>query len=255
MKTMQLLLAGCLLALTGCAGRRQASNPQAVADTVQTVQEDTVLRSVEDSLASGQKLGGRKFLSEKELDTLHEEVWKRLRMPENKAVRANVSMSGVGLQEVTFWLVMNTPERRKEFREKIMDAPCIRFEGSDGNEPCTKVGTSDTLGIRLEPFSPSFPAESEKAFFALHNWSGMKLTYGARYSLACERNGRWYVLPLRGSFVDLGYVLSPGDSATFEANLLPDVHPNKPGRYRYFKEINVGESRRKILMMAEFRLK
>ena len=164
MKTMQLLLAGCLLALTGCAGRRQASNPQAVADTVQTVQEDTVLRSMEDSLASGQKLGGRKFLSEKELDTLHEEVWKRLRMPENKAVRANVSMSGVGLQEVTFWLVMNTPERRKEFREKIMDVPCIRFEGSDGNEPCTKVGTSDTLGIRLESFSPSFPVESGKAF-------------------------------------------------------------------------------------------
>ena len=83
----------------------------------------------------------------------------------------------------------------------------------------------------------------------------MKLTYGARYSLACERNGRWYVLPLRGSFVDLGYVLSPGDSATFEATLLPDVPPNKPGRYRYFKEVSVGESRRKILMMAEFRLK
>ena len=57
------------------------------------------------------------------------------------------------------------------------------------------------------------------------------------------------------SFEDLGYVLSPGDSATFEANLLPDVHPNKPGRYRYFKEVSVGESRRKILMMAEFRLK
>ena len=134
MKTMQLLLAGCLLALTGCAGRRQASNPQAVTDTVPAVQE---------------------------------EIWKRLRMPENKAVRANVSMSGVGLHEVTFWLVMNTPERRKEFREKIMDAPCLRFEGSDGNEPCTKVGTSDTLGIRLEPFSPSFPAESEKAFFCI----------------------------------------------------------------------------------------
>lgn len=149
---------------------RQAAgkHPQAVADTVQAVQEDTVLRCVEDSLASGQKLGGGKFLSEKELDALQEEIWKRLRMPENKAVRANVSMSGVGLQEVTFWLVMNTPERRKEFREKIMDAPCIRFEGSDGNEPCTKVGsTSDTLGIRLEPFSPSFPAESEKAFFCI----------------------------------------------------------------------------------------
>lgn len=99
---------------------RQAAgkHPQAVADTVPAVQEDTVLRCVEDSLASGQKLGGGKFLSEKELDALQEEIWKRLRMPENKAVRANVSMSGVGLQEVTFWLVMNTPNGGKSFARR-----------------------------------------------------------------------------------------------------------------------------------------
>ena len=37
-----------------------------------------------------------------------------------------------------------------------------------------------------------------------------------------------------------------------KASLYPDVHPNKPGRYRYFYEITI--RRKPVLMMAEFRL-
>ena len=47
---------------------------------------------------------------------------------------------------------------------------------------------------------------------------------------------------------------SPVETEKLTAHLYPDVHPNKPGRYRYFKEITIGDNREKSLLMAEFRL-
>ena len=44
---------------------------------------------------------------------------------------------------------------------------------------------------------------------------------------------------------------SPVETEKLTAHLYPDVHPNKPGRYRYFKEITIGDNREKILLMAE----
>ena len=40
---------------------------------------------------------------------------------------------------------------------------------------------------------------------------------------------------------------SPVETEKLTAHLYPDVHPNKPGRYRYFKEITIGDNREKIL--------
>ena len=47
---------------------------------------------------------------------------------------------------------------------------------------------------------------------------------------------------------------SPVETEKLTAHLYPDVHPNKPGRYRYFKEITIGDNREKRLLMAAFRL-
>lgn len=47
-------------------------------------------------------------------------------------------------------------------------------------------------------------------------------------------------------------MLRDGEERVMKASLYPDVHPNKPGRYRYFYEITI--KRKPVLMMAEFRL-
>ena len=59
-------------------------------------------------------------------------------------------------------------------------------------------------------------------------------------------------LPINAAFWDIAYVLRDGEERVMKASLYPDVHPNKPGRYRYFYEITI--RRKPVLMMAEFRL-
>lgn len=198
--------------------------------------------------------------SQKRLKLLQDEVGKRLSFSENAKINKNVVGYGVGIHHLSVDLIVNTPERQKEFREKIVDSPALRFRGSGMDELCTQVGTNDTLGIHLEPERSVYPCSTQTVKFILHNTryvydktsEGMAY-YGERYSLAYERDGKWYKLPINGNFVDLLTVVCPGEH-TLTANLYPEVHPNRPGRYRYFKEVSVGEKREKVLLMAEFRL-
>lgn len=216
-----------------------------------------------------QKIGSSAFrleqtndsvVSQKRLRLLRDEVSKRLSFPENSDINKNVVGYGVGIHHLSVDLIVNTPERQKEFREKIVDSPALHFRGSGMDELCTQVGTNDTLGIHLEPERSVYPCSTQTVTFILHNTryvydkdlEGMAY-YGERYSLAYERDGKWYQLPINGNFVDLLTVAGPGRH-TLTADLYPEVYSNKPGRYRYFKEVSVGEKREKVLLMAEFRL-
>lgn len=72
-----------------------------------------------------------------------------------------------------------------------------------------------------------------------------------------DENRIWRELPINDAAIDIGYAILPGGYKLFTARLYPDVHTNKPGRYRFFYEVmlNAGTtSRRDILMMTEFRL-
>ena len=84
--------------------------------------------------------------------------------------------------------------------------------------------------------------------------SAASILYGEGYSLAYERDGQWFYVPINDNVIDIGYMLSPGEEGTFSASLYPDIHPNQPGRYRTFKDVRIGENREKVLLMAEFRL-
>ena len=95
--------------------------------------------------------------------------------------------------------------------------------------------------------------ESDSGTFILSNHSGGDLTCGEHYYLTFEdEKGTWRELPINAAFWDIAYVLRDGEERVMKASLYPDVHPNKPGRYRYFYEITI--KRKPVLMMAEFRL-
>lgn len=79
------------------------------------------------------------------------------------------------------------------------------------------------------------------------------MTCGEHYYLTFEdEKGTWRELPINAAFWDIAYVLRDGEERVMKASLYPDVHPNKPGRYRYFYEITI--RRKPVLMMTEFRL-
>ena len=72
----------------------------------------------------------------------------------------------------------------------------------------------------------------------------------AMYTWLPQRQFRVFFIVM--AVVVAAYVLRDGEERVMKASLYPDVHPNKPGRYRYFYEITI--RRKPVLMMAEFRL-
>jgi TonB family protein len=166
-----------------------------------------------------------------------------------KAFNDRLNFDGVILTK----LDGDTRERRKEFREKIMDSPVFCFHGVEVPVINERVGRNHIRGIHIRPEYPVFSTKAPHATFILSNHSGGDLTCGEHYYLTFEdEKGTWRELPINAAFWDIAYVLRDGEERVMKASLYPDVHPNKPGRYRYFYEITI--RRKPVLMMAEFRL-
>lgn len=191
--------------------------------------------------------------SQKQLYAVLNELRKKLEASKYENINRNVIGYGVGLHHIEISLIMNTPERRKEFREKIMDSPTFRFNGVEVPVINEKVGVSHAQGVYIRPEYPVYSIEATEATFILDNYSGKTIECGEHYYVTYEdEKGIWRELPMNTVFFDIAYGIQDKTSWTTKASLNPDVHPNKPGRYRYFYQISIGGA--PILMMAEFRL-
>lgn len=228
------------------------------ADLVFQVTGDTVKARQVLEKASGSKnfrleLTDSGNYSQKQLMAIQQELRKRFEELEDEHIRRNVTGYGVGLRHIEINLIVNTPERRKEFREKIMDSPAFRFNGVEVPVINEKVGVSHTRGIYIRPEYPVYSTDAMQATFILNNHSGRNIECGEHYYVTFEdEKGIWRELPMNTTFVDIAYVIQDKGEWTMKASLYPDVHPNKPGRYRYFYKVWI--DREPILMMAEFRL-
>jgi TonB family protein len=208
--------------------------------------------------ASGSKnfrlelMGGSNY-SQTQLLAIQKELNKKMEESGYENIKRNVTGYGVGLRHIEIRLIVNTPEKQKEFREKIMDSPAFQFSGVTEPIINQKVGVNHINGIYIRPEYPVFSTKALHATFILSNHSGGDLICGEHYYLTFEdEKGTWRELPINAAFWDIAYVLRDGEERVMKASLYPDVHPNKPGRYRYFYEITI--RRKPVLMMAEFRL-
>ena len=146
-----------------------------------------------------------------------------------------------------------TPEKQKEFREKIMDSPAFQFSGVTEPIINQKVGVNHINGIYIRPEYPVYSTAAEQVTFILNNYSGGTIECGEHYYVTFEdEKGIWRELPMNTAFVSIAYVIQDKREREMRASLYPDVHPNKAGRYRYFYEVTI--NRKPVLMMAEFRL-
>ena len=222
-------------------------------DSIDTVRIDQGVgkKTVSDSLKIGIADDGDYL--QRQLLAIHEELRKRLNNTPYTHIQRNVTGYGVGLHCIDLDLMVNTPERQKEFREKIMDSPVFCFHGVEVPVINERVSRNHIRGIHIRPEYPVFSTKALHATFILSNHSGGDLTCGEHYYLTFEdEKGTWRELPINAAFWDIAYVLRDGEERVMKASLYPDVHPNKPGRYRYFYEITI--RRKPVLMMAEFRL-
>ena len=194
---------------------------------------------------------GSKRYSEKELNRMMDTIDRRMETAPPQ-VKDNVYMWSMGLSTINVSMRLNTEAARRAFRKYVCASPALSFSGSTGQELCTKVGVADTLGVSLRPAAPGFPADAETAEFVLANDGGHVVQTGESYSMAVERGGRWYELPAGGVFHAVGIEVRPGGSRVFVGRLHPLVNNNRPGRYRFFKDVRI--EGRKVTLMCDFRL-
>lgn len=199
--------------------------------------------------------------SREELSQLLSTLYQRLYAFENQRVYQKVERYDTAGGRLNIHLVVNLPKHQKEFRERILDSPALRFLGPVGGTLYTKEGVNDTLGISLVPEKDCCPISVDKVRFILRNDSEDKCVHlESDYPIAYEQDGKWYALPQPAhiSVADQRpALLQPGESRILYGYLHPELYPTKPGRYRFFKSVwvePVGEYGKYILLMAEFRL-
>lgn len=193
--------------------------------------------------------------SQKQLNAISDELNRRYQKLDDPKLKANLYMWGTGANTIEVYFIQNTPEARQAFKEKLMDSPAIRFKGPEEPVPNAQTYTSDTLGISLRPLRSAYHTADSAATFVLINRSRKKIMCGDHYSVSYEdERGAWRELPINTVFFDVGYLVFPGEYKTFTALLYPHIHPNKPGRYRFFYRVRYNNESKEFMMMTEFRL-
>lgn len=193
--------------------------------------------------------------SQQELKAILDELHRRYDALTDEKLKSNMTGWGIGLRYIEVCFILNTPEARQAFRKKLMDSPAIRFTGPEQPRPNGRIGITDTLGISLRPECSVYSNASPTATFVLLNQGSQEIMCGEHYFITFEdENGMWRELPINNIALDIGYGVRPGGYKLFTAHLYPDVHPNKPGRYRFFYDISLMGTRTNFTMMTEFRL-
>ena len=172
-------------------------------------------------------LGSKEFVVEpglpytqKELLAINEKQTERWRQLERTSVMRNVKSTGVGAHAIEVCLIVNTPEKQKEFREKVMDSPAFRFTGPEVPPVNTTVGVNDIKGVALRPEYTVYSTETKQVKFILYNHNGGPVCCGAHYYITYEDDkGVWRKLPINDFAVDILYGVENGDSWEFSASL------------------------------------
>lgn len=223
-----------------------------------TMQARRILEAAANSKAFRLEQVTKDYYSQQQLKIILDELRQKYDGLTDKKLKNNLCSWGMGLRYITVRFILNTPEARQAFREKLINSPAIHFEGPEQPIVNERIGTTNTLGISLHPEYSVYSTDASTVSFILLNQGSNQLLCGEYYFVTYEdENGVWRELPINDSTIDIGYTIFPGEYKLFTARLYPDIHTNKPGRYRFFYEVmlNAGTtSRRDILMMTEFRL-
>ena len=254
-----------LLAFCSC---RQPQENKEVNDTVsivKTIDTSTILQNVPieevegDDRIPNDTVTPYPIPSTKELMELQEFISCKIGQLKGNPLQQNVwGISRLpNAIEVSF--TINTTYWQNEFKKSISDSPYIIFEGPSKLNKIKIEELVDSIveysSIKLNPERPSFTFDSEFVSFILSNNSDDDIKFGEKYIIGFkDADGNWYELPQTGICDDIGIELKPTGNYTFEAALHPRLNNNKPGIYRLYKQIRLGNNKKYVWLMTEFTL-
>ena len=204
-----------------------------------------------DAEASASDKPARQY-SEHELNAIMDTIGQRL--SKCKELSSCISSYCVVANGIEVNFIYNTAERRRLFRQKVYNAPILKFVGPESPIRMSKTGVSDTLGISIRPTKEVFPLIAETVTFILRNNSCSELTCGEHCEIAfLDSEGVWRKLPRNEMFNDIGYEVDPNGSRKVSGRLNPKAFPTPATRYRFFYPIKHNGTN--ITLMAEYEMR
>ena len=204
-----------------------------------------------DAEASASDNPARQY-SEHELNAIMDTIG--LRLSKCKELSGCISSYCTVANGIEVNFIYNTAERRRLFRQKVYDAPFLKFVGPVSPIRMSKTGVSDTLGISIRPTKDVFPLTAEDVTFILRNNSNNELTCGEHCEIAfLDSEGVWRKLPRNEMFNDIGYEVQPNGNRTVSGKLNPKAFPTPATRYRFFYPIT--HNGKNITLMAEYEMR
>ena len=204
-----------------------------------------------DAEASASDKPARQY-SEHELNAIMDTIGQRL--SKCKELSSCISSYCVVANGIEVNFIYNTAERRRLFRQKVYNAPILKFVGPESPIRMSKTGVSDTLGISIRPTKEVFPLIAETVTFILRNNSCSELTCGEHCEIAfLDSEGVWRKLPRNEMFNDIGYEVQPNGNRTVSGKLNPKAFPTPATRYRFFYPIT--HNGKNITLMAEYEMR
>lgn len=222
-----------------------------------TAIRDSIKRIAGSNMFRLEMINGERY-SQKELKEILYNIHKKLSNVNDEILKENIVGSGMGAHNIYVTFIRDTPEMRKAFREKISDSPAIKFESSVRSDENNSVYPSDTLGISLKAeYSVYADTASSVSIILLNNTNDI-IGCGEHYSVSYQdKNGIWRNLPINGNSFDILNIVSGKSDFRIHAFLYPRINNNKPGKYRFYYDINLKPSSgeiNEIKMMTEFTL-
>ncbi|WP_106828869.1 energy transducer TonB [Parabacteroides pacaensis] len=194
--------------------------------------------------------------SQQELFRIMDEFNRRF-VEADSQIKKNFSTAAVNTSQhrIDIHLIITNKNTEKEFRTKVMNSPAFHFVKTDyGLAP--QDGVSEINGLYLRTEYPLYHTSTPQVKVTFYNRSNQKILVGNHYLVAYEENGRWKIVPNNYAATDVEYIVNLNNEHSFQAALLPDIHPNKPGRYRIYYTVSsdYNPSKHKYNLVADFRL-
>lgn len=140
-------------------------------------------------------------------------------------------------------LISTDTEHIQAFKKYIFDSPLIKIEGGPGKPPQGILLQDSTL-FSMKVIPNIYPTSITQIEISITNHSVREGMAGEDQYIEYYDGTKWIGLPQNNFFTSIGYPIAPGETRDeFVARLLPELRINKPGLYRVYKSVTIGNGK------------
>jgi uncharacterized protein YcfL len=135
---------------------------------------------------------------------------------------------------------------------------CQNKKGSTENQQQTEVAKTEVdITVTMKGTPDILTKATDTIQVSIVNNTSSEVTTGEYYDIEKYEektdNAGWQKIPLELAFIDIAYILQPGDSRDFKITLHPESYGYEPGRYRVSKKAYTEEKNYELFFNFELK--